>query len=255
MVKSALESGNDDMLFVAVNQINLGGPSAVLEQAELAAMTKYNLIAGKAAIKLSDFSSACSFFMNALQFLPENHWYEHYHLSLELFEMACKSALATGNIQSLQVLSAEVLKHAKSFEDKLGVYCTVLSSLVQSSMVLEALEMSREILSRLGEGIPSTISHDALVQYTHQTQSMIRGITENDFLGYKLMTDSNKLTAMKFLAKTESITPMVKPDLHHYVTMKMVQLTITHGKGLNAQYICINCRPHSHSFFFNIIKV
>jgi hypothetical protein len=58
---------------------------------------------------------------------------------------------------------------------------------------------------------------------------MIQGISEEDLLGYRLMTDSKKLAAMRFLSKIEIVALLVNPPLHPFVTLKMVQLTITHG--------------------------
>jgi predicted ATPase len=230
LVKRSLHSGDNNMLFTAVNQINFGGPSAVMEAQESANMAKYNLTAGKRAMEMSDFLSAFSFFSFGIDFLPYGHWRDHYDLSLELFDLASKSALATGNIGSLQILADEVLKNSQSFEDKLNIYFIIISSLAYASKVSESLEQCHNILSQLGEGIPRNPSIEALDQYIKQTQLLIRGVSENDILNYRLMTDKKKLVAMKFLAQLETITLMVKPSLHPFVTLKMVQLTMSNGK-------------------------
>ncbi|KAL3801796.1 hypothetical protein HJC23_001192 [Cyclotella cryptica] len=94
---------------------------------------------------------------------------------------------------------------------------------------MKALEKGNRILSRLGEDIPINPSQDALDEQIQQTQSLIRGISESDILNYKLMTDNIKLEAMKFLAHLESITVMIKPSVHPFVTLKMVQLTMLYG--------------------------
>ena len=52
-----LEVIDDDMLFIAVNQINMGGPAA--KQGVLVA--NLNLTAGITAMEMSDFSLAYSF--------------------------------------------------------------------------------------------------------------------------------------------------------------------------------------------------
>jgi predicted ATPase len=230
LVKLSLDIGDNDMLFTAVNQINFGGPSAVFDAQEYTNMAKYNLTAGKSAMDMSDFLSAYSFFSFGIDFLPFGHWTDHYHLSLELYDLASKSALATGNICSLRILSDQVLENARGFEDKLNTYSTIISSLACASKMSEALEKGHKILSQLGEDIPIKPSDEALDQYIQQTQSLIRGISENDILNFRPMTDRKKLVSMKFLAQLEIITLMVKPDLHPFVTLKMVQLTILYGK-------------------------
>ncbi|KAL3799295.1 hypothetical protein HJC23_013020 [Cyclotella cryptica] len=96
-------------------------------------------------------------------------------------------------------------------------------------MLSEALEKGCDILSRIGDHIPRNPSNEDLDHHIRKTQSLIRGITENDILNYSHMTDTNKLDAMRFLAQLEIITVMVKPTLHPFVTLKMVRLTILHG--------------------------
>jgi predicted ATPase len=240
------------MLFIAVNQINNAGTSAVLETTELAAMARYNLLAAKSAIYRSDFSSAYYFTSHGMTFLQSshtNHWDVQYHLSLELFELASKSAFATGNIQNHQVLSGEVLKHARCFEDKLNVYYTILTSLVQSAKVSEALDTNCRILAQLGEVIPNEISKELLNKHIQQTQAMIRGISESDLLNYRLMTDNRLLATLKYLARLEFMALLVKPTLHSYITLRMVQLTLLHGE----QLLSFSAKVHQSQLFHLII--
>jgi predicted ATPase len=193
-------------------------------------MAKYNLLAGKAAIKLSDFSSACSFFSCGIDFLPDNKWSDHYDLSIELFELMSKSTLATGNVESMHVYTGEVLKNARCFQDKLNVYHIIITAYSCASKMTDALAKGSEILLCLGEEIPMSPSQEAINTNIQQTQAMIRGMTEETLLHYRPMTDTNKLWAMKFLATLQSISFMLNPTLHSYLTLRMVQLTISYGK-------------------------
>ncbi|KAL3798700.1 hypothetical protein HJC23_004451 [Cyclotella cryptica] len=229
LVKLSINKEDIDMLFTAVNQVNLGGRSAVLDKEEFAVMANYNLVAGKRAMEMSDYTSAYGFLFNGISFLPDNHWTDHYQLSLKLYELASQSALATGNSQALGVFSREVLKSGRCFEDKLDIYFIIISSLAYESKFSEAFEKGRDILLLLGEDISGDPSKEALNQHVQHTQSLLRGVSEDDILNYRLMSDNKKLEAMKFLAKMQTITVMVKPSLHPFLTLKMVQLTILHG--------------------------
>eukprot|EP00804_Cyclotella_cryptica_P015019 CCRYP_000618-RB/>CCRYP_000618-RB protein AED:0.01 eAED:0.01 QI:822/1/1/1/0/0.5/2/1351/774 len=230
LVKLSLDESDDEMMFTAVNQINFCGPATFLDAQESARMAKYNLAAGKRAMGMSDFTSAFSLFSFGIRFLPYGHWMDYYHLSHELFDLASKSALATGNIASLRMLADQVLKNSNSFEDQLSTHFSIISSLAYASKIPDALEKGRKILSRLGEDIPSDPTKEDLDQHIIETQSLIRGLSENDILSYRLMLDKIKLSAVKFLAQLESLTIMANPALHPFVTLKMVQLTISHGE-------------------------
>lgn len=231
LLMSSLNTVDNEMLFVAVNQINLGGLKAVSNADDLVTLAKYNLIAGKRSMDMSEFSSAYKFFSHGMAFLPCNHWQDHYQLSLELFELASKAALATGNLRCLCTVSKNVLQNARCFEDRLDTFFVFISSLSYESKVLEALEEGCAIVSQLGEIIPSNLSEEKFLRHhIEQTQAMVRGISKDDLLNHRLMTDKKKLAAMKFLAQLENTSFMVKSPLHPFVASKMAQLTVLHGE-------------------------
>ena len=230
LVKHALETGNDDMFFTAVNQINNGGPSAIADEEDYFTMANHNLTAGRKAMAMSDFSSAHSFFKNGIVFLPENHWQYHYAFCLEIHELAARCALATGNIQDLHILAERLLKNARCFEDKLNMHYTLTMSMMYASRLKEALDKGLEIVSQLGEHIPQNPTDNDFAQQVQHTQTMIKGISENDFMCYRIMTDKRKLAVMKFLCTLWSLSFIVNPALHPFMVLKLVDLTVSHGE-------------------------
>jgi predicted ATPase len=71
LIALSLETGNLAMLFVSVNQINLSGPS-LWSTEERVEVSKYNLIAGKRSMELSDFSTAFRYFDEGMTYLPKH---------------------------------------------------------------------------------------------------------------------------------------------------------------------------------------
>jgi predicted ATPase len=106
-------------------------------------------------MEVSKFSSAYTLFHNGIIFLrcSGTHWHQHYHFSLEIFELAATTALAAGSIQQVQVLSDEVLRHARCFEDKLSTHSIVISSFLFASKLNDAINLGFSVLGELGEGI------------------------------------------------------------------------------------------------------
>ncbi|KAL3778025.1 hypothetical protein ACHAWO_008748 [Cyclotella atomus] len=229
--KLAQETNNDDMMFTSANQINLGGPEAITDANEYITMASFNLMVGKKAIETSDFSLAHKLFSSGIKFLPQQHWRYHYDISLELYELAAKAALATSNIDEIPLLSETVLKHARCFDDELNIHQIVILSLMQSSKLNEALEMGMNVLSQLGEGISR--NHIDLLFYldVKRTQAMIAGLTEDAVLGYRPMTDKKKQAAMKILSCIHrcSFLALAAPPLCRCIILKMVQVTIKYG--------------------------
>jgi predicted ATPase len=230
LVQQSCRGNDNEMLFVAVNQINLAGPSSVIGSDEYLAMASYNLIVGKKAMAMSAFYAACSFFNHGIAFLAGKHyWRDHYTLSLELFELASKSALAAGNTQSVQMHIDELIKNARCFDDTLNAHYIHVSFLAHMSRLEEAVEKGISIVSKLGEEIPSNPSNEVLNRHILQTQSMIKGVSEDDLMNKPMMTDSKKLMAIKFLAEIQGIAFVILPPVHKIVIMKMVQMTIAFG--------------------------
>jgi predicted ATPase len=230
LVQRSYETGDGDLLFMAVNQLNLAGSSNSSDPAESLAMANHNLAAGKRAMSLSDFALAHSFFMHGISFLDRDHWTEQYRFSIDLYELAIQSASAAGYIQALNILSDEVLQNARTFEDKLATHYAIMSSLLCAGKISEAVQKGLAIVSQLGEGIPINPSKDLLRKRIQQTQLQMRGLSEEDFLNYSIMTEFKKLMAMKFLARLQIMSFFINPMLSTYILMKMVDLTLSHGK-------------------------
>jgi len=164
MALAPLADGEDDesnlLLLSAANQLNLAGPEAVQDRSQNVIAATLNLRAGKKAMEMSDFEAAHSYFDCGISFLRdfdcgisflrENHWDEYYDLSLELFNLAAKCTLVNGDLVDLNVLSKQVLKYGRSFQDKLNVMYFVMCSLAYSSRLRESIENGLDILSKLG---------------------------------------------------------------------------------------------------------
>jgi predicted ATPase len=200
-------------------------------------MANHNMAAGKRAMSLSDFALAHSFFMRGISFLDRDHWTDQYRLSLDLYELAIRSAFSAFNIQALNVLSDEVLQNARTFEDKLATHYVIMLSLFRAGKFSEAVEKGFAVVSQLGEGIPSNPSNDLLRKRIQQTQLQMIGVSGEDFLNYPVMTDFKRLMAIKFLARLQIMTFLINPMLSTYILMKMVDLTLSHGKESLRVYI------------------
>ncbi|KAL7475442.1 hypothetical protein ACHAW6_001352 [Cyclotella cf. meneghiniana] len=228
LMDRSLRTGNPCLLFTAITQVNLGGPGAVQDPKHYALIASYNLIAGKKAMEMSDFSSAFSFFDHGMSFLRKKHWRDHYDLSLELFNLAAKCALAIKNRKSLTMICDEVLRNACTFEDILYTAFIAMSALTHSK-ISESVAHGISILSQLGVNIPCSFSEEDALRLIVQTKSMLNDIPDEILLNYRLMTDYRKVTAMKFLAKLENSIQQVKPALQPLVTTEIIKLTISHG--------------------------
>lgn len=225
----SLSADHTAFLFTAATQLNLGGPSSVQDVEHYAQIAYFNLTAGRRAMEMSDFSLAFSFFDHGITFLRKKHWQDQYDLSLELFNLAAKCALAIKDLTSLTIICDEVSRNARTLEDALN--CSLISmSALTHSRISESVEYGLRILSsQLDVHIPNTASREDTLQLIMQTQSKLSGISEDTLLRYHVLSDYKTIMVLKFLAKLGSSLQQVNPTLLPFVTIKIVELTIEHG--------------------------
>ncbi|KAL3795154.1 hypothetical protein HJC23_007382 [Cyclotella cryptica] len=229
LVEVFLEKQDDCILFTALGQLNLAGPTVVSDANQSASIATYNLIAGKKAIEMSQFSCAARFFNSGISFLKENHWADHYSLSLEIFGSAAKCALVLGDLTFLAAMSREVDENVHCLDDKLDNMILVMSSLSYESKISESVELGFSILSQLGHELPTNYTPSETMSVIKQTLKDLSDLSDNDLQNYKKMTVKRHLMAMKCLAKLQLTTLQVCPNLQPIVTLKMVNMTIDHG--------------------------
>eukprot|EP00956_Cyclotella_meneghiniana_P014031 scaffold20774_cov87-Cyclotella_meneghiniana.AAC.1 len=97
----------------------------------------------------------------------------------------------------------------------------------------EALELGLSVVSGLGEEIPNP-SKGALDPRQIQAVIEVRGVPEEYFLHYKMMTDSKMLMVMRFLSRIQVIAYNAKPSTNLSLILKMLQITLSHGLSPSA---------------------
>lgn len=110
---------NLELFFVAVNQINQGGPTAVHDSSQKSIIAQLNLKAGRRSLLFSDCASAFKLFQHGISFLGEEKWTTNYELSLELYDAVSDAGFVLGQVDAVRLYSDEVLLHARCFDDKL----------------------------------------------------------------------------------------------------------------------------------------
>eukprot|EP00804_Cyclotella_cryptica_P014030 CCRYP_002508-RA/>CCRYP_002508-RA protein AED:0.03 eAED:0.03 QI:1061/1/1/1/1/1/4/164/1320 len=229
LVEVSVEKASDCLLFTALGQVNLAGPSVVTDAMQSTEIAGHNLAAGKKAIEMSEFSCALRFFKSGILFLKENHWKENYSLSLELFGLAAKCSHVLGDFPCVTAMSEEVDKHVHCLDDKIDNSFVVMSSLANVSKISDAVTLGLSILSQLGYELPTSYSRSETMSLIKRAQKDLSAISDSDLLNYKRMTDKRHIMAMKCLSKLELPTLQVNPQLQPIVNLKMVNMTIEHG--------------------------
>lgn len=229
LANDALAEDNDNILFIAVNQLNLGGPKSVEAKDLSFTVADLNLKAGKKCMQMSDFKAAYSFFDHGISFLRKKHWQEHYALSMELFTLAAKCALPNGEFTALNILSEQVLKFARTDDEKLPVMYYSILRLEFASQYAEAAQIIMKVLLQLGVALPESSTSADTLSLVAQTKNKLEKYSIHELKGLKRMEDHGKKMAMLFLARLYHCYFMINPEKKPIVIMKMVQITLSYG--------------------------
>ena len=226
----ATREKNDKLLIAAVEQINLGGPEAVSDGEQGVKVAQMNLNAGKNAMKTSDLVSAYTFFDNGISYLRKGHWDYHYDMTLELFNLAAKCAFTIGEYGSLKILTGQIIRYARCFEDKCQAISISATLLSWSTNVPEAIKVLMNTLKSLGEEFPATITSSFVQGYLKSTRAKLAGLSDTSLLSYPLMVDSSKIMAMELLVKLhENLTFSGDTTSLPAIPLKMIQISLKHG--------------------------
>ena len=228
LVDFAKATDDDSMLFLAVTQINIAGPSAVFNDSFFAAIAEYNLSAGKKAMSFSQFSSALRYFDHGMTFLRKKHWHDHYDLTLKLFQLAARCALAINDFTSLTNLCSVVSQRARNFDDTLDTSLIMMTSL-NHSKVSESVGYGTSILLKLGVCLPQFPQRDDTLKRLDETRIELNRVPDEVILGFPIISDYKKVMAMKFMARMLFSVWETRPVLLPLIAITMVNFTVDNG--------------------------
>ena len=114
------EPSDEDFLFAAVTQANLGGVDTSRDPRKRVTIATFNYKAGTRAKEMSAFDIALGFFQNGILWIPdEESWIMNYSLSLALHVSAVETACLLNNLGVVTKLTRRVVSHARTYDEKL----------------------------------------------------------------------------------------------------------------------------------------
>jgi len=189
----ALNNGNDDLLFIAVGQINRGGPGAVSNPLQKTMIASLNMNVGTKAVSLSDFASALDYFKHGILFLNQNHWENQYALSNELYGAAAEAACEINDPQLVMTFSDQLLSNSKSLEDRLNAMYIVVKSFRRAMLFQESKKFASNMLELLGEELPRPMGDSQLISDIRTMHGVISELSDDSFLNLKRAHDKKQI--------------------------------------------------------------
>ncbi|RCJ32896.1 serine/threonine protein kinase [Nostoc minutum NIES-26] len=230
LLQNTTQEARRENVFALVNQLNYGNDLLTnkIEKYELAEL---NLIAGQRAKAATAHDSAIKYLQVGLGLLVSDSWESHYQLTLALYEEAAEVAFLSGNFDAMQKFIEVVQNRAKTLLDKMKVYEVQIQAYASQNKLKEALNTGLQVLKLLGVEFPNQPNPSDIGRGLEETASILSGKKVSDLLDLPLMTDPDKLAALRLLSSLFAITYFVATELVPLVVCKQVNLSVQYGNA------------------------
>jgi len=222
-------------IFALVNQLNYGTDLLTLES-ERYKLAELNLMAGQKAKAATAYESAIRYLKIGLGLLAVNSWQNRYELTLALYESAVETAYLNGNFKQMEKWATVVLQQAKTPIDKMKVYEVKIQACMAQVKQLEAVKIGLQSLELLGVKLPESPSPSDIQETLTQTATNLAGKSIEGLINLPLMTEVEKLAAIRMLTSMGSSTYQAAPTLFPLVVCQQVNLSINYGNAPFSAY-------------------
>ncbi|MUG98325.1 AAA family ATPase [Scytonema sp. UIC 10036] len=235
LLQKATPEERKENIFTIVNQLNYG-TELLTSESEKYELAHLNLIAGEKAKAATAYESAIRYLKLGLELLTANSWQNQYSLTLTLYESAIETAYLNGDFEQIEKWGTVVLQQAKTPIDKMKVYEVKIEAYMAQLRPLEAIKVGLQALELLGVGLPESPSLSDIEQTLAKTAASLAGKNIEDLINLPLMTDVDKLVAMRMLRSMGSSTYQSSPTLFPLVACEQVNLSIKYGNASFSAY-------------------
>ena len=220
----------EEKIFDIVNQLN-SGRELINAQAERDELAQLNLIAGRKAKASTAYAAAKRYLTVGLELLAADSWQHQYGLSLALHEEAVEAAYFCTEFEQMEKWAAVVLQEAKTILDKVKVYEVKMQTCMAQAKQLEAVKIGVQVLELLGVTLPEYPTELDIQHRLKKTSANLIGKSIEDLINLPLMTQMDKLAAMRILSSLFSPTFIAAPSLLPLIVCEQVNLSIKYGNS------------------------
>ncbi|MEG4440528.1 AAA family ATPase [Microcoleus sp. AT9_B5] len=215
-------------IFDIVNQLNFG-IEAIDVQLEKDKLAQLNLIAGKKAKASAAWKPAWNYLSIGINCLSADSWLRQYDLSLALYVETVEAAILSGHVEEMEKLANLVLQQATSLLDQVKVYEVKIQAYTAQNKPLEAIETALSVLKLLGIRFPKKPTKLNILLELMKTKLSLVGKRVEELIDLPLMTNPDKLAAMRILSSVVSAAHFASPELLPLMAFKQVNLSIKYG--------------------------
>jgi predicted ATPase/signal transduction histidine kinase len=221
-----------DLLFNIVDQLNRGR-DLITAPAEREQLARLNLEAAQRARQALAYVGAKTYLESGLACLAESSWKDTFDLTFALRTELAEVAYLTGEYERSEALSTRLLKRARTVDEKVGLYHTLISQHTVRGRYAAALAAAKEVLALLGMELPLGLSPEALQAALGAELAQVRAQLGNRSIASLVdepeMNDPKARMITSLLLKILPAAFFSNPVFYTIVVFKAVGLSLRFG--------------------------
>lgn len=216
LLQVASAEEREEMLLQVVNHLNLGR-DLIEDEDERIRLCRLNVEAGQNARHGTAYAAALDYFEVALGLLPPHLWDSDYAFAVGLQARAAEAAFLTARYERMEALVAQGLERADNLLDETGFHEIRIAARISRGYRLEAIELARQVLGRLGVRIPKQPNRLHALAAVALLKWRLRDKSAHDLRHLPLPASRRVQAAARIGTQLGSAAYLAKPELYPLV--------------------------------------
>ncbi|TDQ15069.1 putative ATPase [Algoriphagus boseongensis] len=214
--------------FDIVDHLN-NGRDSIAEESEKRLLIQMNIQAAEMAKNSAAYDFGLKYAKIGLSLLPSNHWESDYDRALALYnEIAENAFLKTDFVEAHQYID-EILNHVHSLLETETAYKIRVLAYHAQNQLLKSIYSGLEFLEKLGIDLPKNPGKPTIIKSFLEARWVLRNETIESLYHKPLMSDPEKLAAIRMLTYLNGPTYVGLPNMNPILIFEQVKLSVRYG--------------------------
>jgi predicted ATPase/signal transduction histidine kinase/DNA-binding response OmpR family regulator/tRNA A-37 threonylcarbamoyl transferase component Bud32 len=239
LLKNTRTNALEEKIFDIVGQFN-HSIELLNNQNELLKVAQLNLMAGKKAKLATAYGAAGNYLTLGRKCLSETSWESEYDLTLNLFIEALEVSYLSGDFKQMEQLAQVMLQHARTLADEVTVCQIKIKAYAAQNQHRIAIKIALNFLKRLNINFPEEPTQEEVQFSLQKMQSSLYGKPIESLIDLPMMTNPQKILAMRVMETVSTPAYHVLPKLMILLILKQVELSLKYGNVSEStfSYVC-----------------
>lgn len=218
----------NDHQFDIVDQLN-NGLKNITSAEEKNLLLDLNISAANMAKKSAAYDIGLKYARTAFSLLKPNYWEKDYKNALAIYNEIAENAFLKTDFEIAHQHIDEIIRHAKTVLDSEIAFKIKVLAFHAQNQLINSIYAGLTFLEKLGITLPKNPGQAAIMRSFLVTRWALRNETMQSLLDKPLMTDPNKLAAIRMLTYLNGPTYVGLPNLNPILIFEQVRLSVKYG--------------------------